>query len=216
MTTQPLSAWFCGQQAMFPEMPAPDAMSEPEVLARLLSRYSIGAKYLGEPGPDDEALRLMTEAALRGPDHGGLVPFRFAVVRGAAREALGRLFESVAREAGKDAESRAMERERAMKAPVTVTVIARIDPGHPLAPAHEQWIAIGGAVTNFLTAAHALGFGGKLLSGNKVRSPILQASFCGPGESLVGWIALGTPRVPPSAKHRKPSVGEVIRDWPGE
>jgi len=56
-----------------------------EALAVLLTRQSVGARHLVEPGPDDAALRLMCEAALRAPDHGALVPFRFVVVRGAAR-----------------------------------------------------------------------------------------------------------------------------------
>lgn len=184
-----------------------------DALDALRSRYSVGPKHLDEPGPDDAALQAMTEAALRGPDHGGLVPFRFAVVRGAARERLADGFAQAALEAGKDEASVQMERDRARRAPVTVTVVARIDPGHPLAPVHEQWIAVGGAVTNLLNAAHALGYGGKLLSGGKVRSAALQAAFCEPGEQLVGWIVLGTPRKRSGAKHAKPAASEVMQDW---
>lgn len=185
----------------------------PETLATLLSRHSLGGKHLVEPGPDDAALRLMAQVALRAPDHDGLVPFRFKVVRGAARERLAALFEQVARAAGKPAAEARIDAERALRPPVTVAVVARIDMGHPIVPAHEQWAAVGGAIANFLNAAHALGFAGKMLSGHKVRQPAIQAAFCAAGETLVGWISLGTPARAPSPGHAKAGVEQVLSDW---
>jgi nitroreductase len=82
-------------------------------------------------------------------------------------------------------------------------------------PAHEQWAAVGGAVANFLNAAHALGFAGKMLSGHKVRQPAIQAAFCAPGETLVGWISLGTPVREPAPGHAKAGVDEVMSEWRG-
>jgi len=184
-----------------------------DALQVLLSRQSVGAKHLVEPGPDDGALRTMCDAALRAPDHGALVPFRFAIVRGQARERLAALFEQAARDAGKsDADAR-IDAERAQRAPVTVAVLARIDLGHPLVPAHEQWACVGGALTNLLNAAHALGFGGKMLSGAKVRHPAVQRAFCEPGETLVGWIAIGTPHDSPTRTLHKPRAEGVVREW---
>ncbi|MFO1219306.1 MAG: nitroreductase [Burkholderiaceae bacterium] len=186
----------------------------PDLLHTLLSRQSVGAKHLAEPGPGDAQLRAMADAALRAPDHAGLVPFRFAVVRGAARERMAQLFAAAARDAGKtDAEAQ-IDADRARRAPVTVAVVARIDLGHTLVPAHEQWACVGGAITNFLNAAHALGFGGKMLSGAKVRHAAVQAAFCDSGETLVGWIALGTPLKSPAHGGAKPRAGDVLKDWP--
>jgi nitroreductase len=185
----------------------------PTALTALLTRQSVGIKHLIEPGPDDAALRSMADAALHAPDHAGLVPFRFALVRGAARERLATLFQQVAIDAGKSEETVRFERERALRAPVTAAVIARIDLGHPIVPAHEQWACVGGAITNFLNAAHALGYGGKMLSGAKARHPTVQQAFCGPGETLIGWIALGTPASSPSRAPAKPRAGDVLRDW---
>lgn len=191
-----------------------DMTPNPPALQALLGRYSLGVKHLGEPGPGDPALALMTEAALRAPDHAGLVPYRFKVVRGAARERLAALFVQVAQEAGKGEEGARLDAERAMRAPVTLAVVARIDLGHPVVPAHEQWVAVGGALANLLQAAHLLGFAGKMLSGAKVRHPAVQAAFCGPGETLVGWVALGTPLRPPAPGHAKPGVASVLVEWP--
>ncbi len=163
--------------------------------------------------PDDAQLQRMAALALRAPDHAGLVPFRFAVIRGASRHALGDLFERAARQAGKSEADAARDRERAVDAPMLVAVIARIDPGHPVAMAHEQWIALGAALANFINAAHLMGFAGKMLSGEKVRSALIVAAFCKPGEALVGWLVLGTATAPGKSKYRKPSASDVLADW---
>jgi nitroreductase len=184
-------------------------------LAPLLSRTSVGTRQLREPAPPHEALLRMTAAALRAPDHEGLVPFRFAVVRGEARQRLADLFEAAALAQGKPPEQARRDRERATAPPLLVAVIARIDAGHPVATVHEQWIALGGALANFLTAAHALGYGGKMLSGSKVRDHGVMAAFCRPGESLVGWMVLGTPQGPGRVKFQKPEPTDLLSAWPG-
>lgn len=182
-------------------------------LDALLTRYSVGPKHLVEPGPGDAELTLMAQAALRAPDHAELVPYRFKVVRGDSKRGMAALFADAARASAKGEEGAALDAERALRPPVTVAVVARIDLGHPLVPAHEQWAAVGGAVANFLSAAHALGFGGKMLSGAKVRNPAIAAAFCEPGETLVGWIALGTPARQAAGQARKPDPGQVLIDW---
>lgn len=178
-----------------------------------LSRVSVGTRHLRGPAPGEADLLRMTEAALRAPDHAGLVPFRFAVVRDGARERLAGLFEAVALSQGKTPEQARRDRERATEPPMLVAVIARIDAGHPLAAVHEQWIALGGALSNFLTAAHALGYGGKMLSGSKVRAEAVMAAFCRPGETLVGWMVLGTPQGVGQPKFCKPPAAAVLSDW---
>jgi nitroreductase len=188
-------------------------MTPPPALAALLSRHSQGIRHLREPGPDDTQLRTMAAAALRAPDHAQLTPFRFCVVRGAARERLARLFAQAARAAGKDEAGVALDAERAAAAPVTVAVLARIDPGHPLVPAHEQWVALGGALTNFLNAAHLLGFAGKMLSGAKARDPTIVEAFCASGETLVGWVALGSATREPKPCGAKACADDVMRCW---
>lgn len=181
----------------------------------LTGRHSVGIKHLTDPGPDDQAIAQMVSAALKAPDHAELAPFRFSVIRGAARERLAALFEQAAREAGKDEAGARLDGERARRAPVSVALMARIDLGHPLVPAHEQWVAVGGALANFLNAAHALGFAGKMLSGAKVRDPLLARAFCAQGETLVGWIALGTATRAPSSRAAKALAHQIWSDWSG-
>lgn len=186
----------------------------PDLLQALLARHSVGPKHLVEPGPDEAQLQRMVEVALRGPDHGELVPFRFKWVGGEARERMAALFAAAARRAGKDEAGAALDAERALRPPVTVAVVARIDMGHPQVPAHEQWACVGGALANFLNAAHLMGYGAKMLSGAKVRDTDIVAAFCEPGETLLGWIALGTAAKPGRAS-RKPAADAVLQCWPG-
>lgn len=188
-------------------------MTANPVLQSILSRHSLGGKHLIEPGPDDAALALMAQAAMHAPDHGRLVPFRFVVVRGDQRERLAMLFTAAARDAGKNEEGARIDAERALSVPVSVAVLARIDPGHPQVPAHEQWCAVGGALASFMHAAHALGFAGKMLSGNKVRHPAIQAAFCAPGETLLGWISLGTAARKLDRAARAMELDAVIQPW---
>lgn len=172
-------------------------------LEDLLSRYSLGGKNLVEPAPSAAELELIAAAALRAPDHGELMPFRLTVITGQARNRLAKLFESYAKASGKSAQSCEIERDRALKTPVSIAVIARVDMNHTIVPAHEQWMCIGGAITNILNAIHMMGYAGKMLSGGKVRDRAIVDAFCAPGETLVGWIAVGTPNREVQDKSKK-------------
>jgi len=165
-------------------------------LRLLLTRYSVSAKHLGPPGPSDDQLSIMALAALRAPDHNKLIPFRFAVARGAALEKLADLFEDYGHRRGKSGDALAAERSRATQAPVVIAVIARIDAEDPEVPAFEQWACVGGAISNALTALHLMGFAGKVVSGLRAADPAIVAAYCRSGETLVGWIAVGTPKGP--------------------
>ena len=161
-------------------------------LEALLGRYSLGGKDLVESGPSDQELDAIAKAALQAPDHGELTPFRLVVVKGEARKKMAELFVAYAQSIGKSPQSCEIERSRALNVPVSIAIIARVDMSHPIVPAHEQWICIGGAITNILNAIHLLGYAGKMLSGGKVRDRAIADAFCHPGETLVGWIAVGT------------------------
>jgi nitroreductase len=182
-----------------------------ESVERLLARHSVGPKYLGDPGPTSEQLRRAVAVSLRAPDHGKLFPFRFVVVRGAALVRLATLFVDYGARHGKSEEDLAMERKRAMQAPVVIAVVARIHPEHEV-PVHEQWIAVGGAITNMLNALHLMGYGAKMLSGLRAADPEITRAFCEGGERLVGWISTGTATVPPKARSRE-EVDSVLREF---
>lgn len=194
------------------ERTAEEATNPGAALELLLTRQSVGPKHLRAPGPTDEQLWLAALAALRAPDHEKLVPFRFALITEQTRPALAALFAEFARKEGKPEADIVIERERAMRAPTLLAVIARIDAGHALVPAHEQWLAAGGALSNFVTALHMMGYGAKVVSGRKARDPDVVRAFCGPGESLIGWIAAGTPDRTLHPRY-KDNPDSVLSDW---
>lgn len=192
-----------------PEPPLPEARAA--ALALLLHRHSTGPKHLREPGPTDAEIVRMAQASLRAPDHGKLVPFRFAVIRGEAKERLADLFEDYGRRRGKNEDEIADERQRAAGPPVVIAVIARITADGDVPP-HEQWMAVGGAVANAMNALQMMGFAGKMLSGARAADPAIAGAFCESGETLVGWIAAGTAAAPPKAREQD-TPSAIVRRW---
>ncbi len=67
-----------------------EAMSK-TALDHLLTRRSVSANSLGEPGPSEAELRQILTAAARVPDHKKLVPWRFVLFQGEARAAFGKI-----------------------------------------------------------------------------------------------------------------------------
>jgi len=181
-------------------------------MSLILTRHSVGPKHLRSPGPTDDELWLAALSALRAPDHEKLIPFRFVVIPEASRSVLAVLFADFARNEGKSDEDVLVERDRAMRAPTLLAFVVRIDPEHAKVPRHEQWLAAGGALSNFMTALHMMGFGAKMLSGRKAQDPVITASFCQPGETLVGWIAAGTCSQPPHPRHND-NPDTVLNRW---
>ena len=60
-----------------------------EIIDFLLTRRSVTARNLTEPGPTEEQLDKILRAAHRVPDHGKLGPWRFIVLKGDSRAAFG-------------------------------------------------------------------------------------------------------------------------------
>src|SRR5690606_21054331 len=93
----------------------------------LLSRRSV--KFVQAPGPSDDQLKEILQTAMSAPDHGGLTPWRFSIIRG---EALGRLIDMVVdtmREAGKPMleEKEATTRRWLAKVPVLIAIACKLD-----------------------------------------------------------------------------------------
>lgn len=165
----------------------------PVALKALLGRHSLGPRWMVAPGPDASELQLAAQAALRGPNHGRLQPWRLVTIAPEQRPALAALFEQFARENGKSEEEVAAERERAWNGPVLVAWVVRIDEQIAKVPPHEQWICVGAAMGNFMNALHVMGYGAKILSGRKCQHPALVRAFCEADEQLVGFTCIGTP-----------------------
>ena len=124
----------------------------------LLTRRSVSANSLGEPGPNAAELELILRAASRVPDHKKLVPWRFLLFQGEARAEFGKVLAEVCRAEEKDPGAFRLENEakRFLRAPLVIAVISRVVK-NPAAPEWEQVLSAGAACQNLILAATALG-----------------------------------------------------------
>jgi nitroreductase len=174
-----------------------------QAIDALLKRRS--AKALSDPAPDEGALELLLESAARAPDHGRLRPWRFIVIRGAARERLGELMAEQLRrkQPGASGESLQRERQKALRAPLIIVVAAVCNASAKI-PAVEQMLSAGAAAQNIMLAATALGFGAMWKTGDAAYDDTVKMALgLAALDAIVGFLYLGTPpadAVPPPAR----------------
>jgi nitroreductase len=156
--------------------------------------------------PDEEALARILEVATTVPDHGGLRPWRFAVVRGEGRtrfaEALvAGLLEVRGPEVPEGA--RVKMRGKAFAAPCAAVVIASPRTGSNV-PEWEQVVSASCTGYAVVLAATALGLGAVWKSAAVLDSGPVRSLFgLAEPERLLGWVNLGSPGAP----SRKKSAG---------
>jgi len=150
---------------------------------------------LTAPAPDASALDAMLRAAVRAPDHGRLRPWRFIVIDGDARIALGDALAQAlhAREPNAAEAAIAKERAKPLRAPLIIVVAAKLRK-HRGVPAVEQIIAAGAAAQNILVAAHALGYGAFWRTGAAAYDDRVKRTLgLAPDDAIVGFVYVGTP-----------------------
>jgi nitroreductase len=166
----------------------------------LLTRRS--ARALAEPAPDAAALDLILASAVRAPDHGRLRPWRFVVVREAARARLGELLAAHLQRSHAQVSPETLERERskAFRAPLIVVVGAHVNSAVKI-PVIEQMLAAGAAAAAMMLAAVALGFNAMWKTGSAAYDDtVKQALGFEPGDAIVGFLYLGTEAGTPAAE----------------
>ncbi len=181
---------------------------------RHLNRSSTPAKALSEPAPDESQLKQILEVALTAPDHGRLRPYRFMTIRGDARYRLSEIFVEATRrrEPDVDAAYLAKQREKPLRSPLIVVVVAQLVESEKI-PEIEQMLAAGAAAHNVLLAANSLGFGSIWLTGaNAYDDYVREELAIAEHERIVGFVYLGTPEldIPPRPL---PDVDEFVSSW---
>jgi nitroreductase len=172
----------------------PGAPSDPagppsgSVVDIMLTRRSISR--LVEPGPTDAELATLLHAATTVPDHGGLRPWRFAVVRGAGRGQFGDALAAAATEAGAADSS---VRDKAFAAPALIAVIAAPQTDNKI-PEWEQLTSASSSGYAITLAAHAIGLGASWRSTEHMDGAALRALLgMAASDRLLGWVNLGRP-----------------------
>ena len=183
-------------------------------LAFLRRRRSVPSRLLAAPGPDDGQLLAMLAEAVRVPDHGKLVPWRFLRIAGEARHVLGERLAARARERDPAAPDAVVEKDRMRFgfAPVIVAVIARPHAEHKV-PVQEQLLSGGAVCFALLQAAQALGFGAQWLTGWPAYDPVVTARLgLDPQERVLGFIHIGT-ATGEAPERLRPDPRDLLSDW---
>ena len=184
------------------------------VIDLLLTRRSVSANSLGEPGPSPAELELILRAASRVSDHKKLVPWRFLLFQGEAREAFGKVLAEVCAAEESDPGQFRLENEakRFLRAPLVIAVISRVVK-NPAAPEWEQVLSAGASCQNLVLAATALGYGVQWITewygySEGVRKALSLAE----NERVAGFIYIGTAKEKPDERER-PSLADIVAPW---
>jgi nitroreductase len=149
----------------------------------------------GSP-PDTQSLTQILETATTVPDHGGLRPWRFAVLIGEGRDRFGEALVAGLREQrGTDLPDSVVDKMRgkAFAAPCAVVLIAspHLESNVP------EWEQVASASCTgyaMVLAATALGFGAVWKSAAVLETGPVRSLFgLGDQERLLGWVNLGSP-----------------------
>ena len=179
--------------------------------ALLKSRQTVSPKRLLEPGPTDEQLGIILQAASHAPDHGQLTPWRFILIPQPNRPALGTVFREALRQRDALATETELQQaaEKAQRAPVLLAAVLRKAQKEVAeVPDAERLISQGCAIQNVLLMATAMGFGSALTSGKALNHPDMrQLLGLQAHETLTCFVNIGTASRKPTERLR-PHYGQ--------
>jgi nitroreductase len=184
------------------------------VLSALRDRRS-ATKLKPDPVPDG-LVEQVIEAATWAPNHRLTEPWRFVVVAGESRKALGDVMARSMRDRlpqpdGETAKAQLeKERNKPLRAPVLIAVAA-LPATDPRVVESEEIAAVAAAVQNMLLAAEALGLGAMWRTGDSAFDPKVKAFLGLPAEArVVAFVYLGyaepMPRRPRQTAGRRHTV----------
>jgi nitroreductase len=158
-----------------------------ETCEAILTRRSVAR--LTARVPDREIIASLLECAVRAPTHHLTQPWRFLVLTGSALGELGEAWAGGAERAGSDP---AKVRDKPLRAPVILCVVARPRHHHPKVVEMEEHHAVGAAMQNILLAAHDKGLGAMLRTGPAAVLPEVRGYLgIADDEHIAGFIYLG-------------------------
>jgi nitroreductase len=173
-----------------------------DAVEAIFTRHSIGKVKL-DPVPR-EVIEKLLQAAVQAPNHYRVRPWRFVVLTGKSREALGDVLAQALKKQNPELPETGMEMERAkpLRAPVLIAV--GVDkPADPRVLEIENICAVAAAVENLLLAAHAEGLGAHWRTGSAALDPDVK-QFLGfsPEQELISFVYIGYPDMLPAALDR--------------
>jgi nitroreductase len=186
--------------------------ASPQTLAFLARRRSAAALALTEPAPSDGELATLLRLATRVPDHGKLAPWRFVVLKGAAKQRYIAGLEAIA--AGRPDGQRLIAKLGKIKAPpLTLAVISRATEGD--IPEWEQRLSSGAVCMTLIIAAQAMGYGANWITDwYAYDADAGKLLGLADGERVAGFVHLGASAETPLERVR-PDVAALVTEWRG-
>ncbi len=184
-----------------------------DVIDAIRARRSIGK--VRPEAPPRELITQLLDAAAHAPNHHLTAPWRFFVLAGDARSALGAaLADGRARlTPGAGPAELDREQEKPLRAPVVIAVAVQPAVG-PHVFAIEEIAAVSAAVQNLLLAAHALGLAAIWRTGDTAYSePVRDFLGLDSAASVLGFVYIGYAAAPPKVVQRRPA--EAVTRWLG-
>jgi nitroreductase len=185
--------------------------STSETIALLRQRRSVPPAAMTAPGPSASQLETMLAVAARVPDHGKLVPWRFIVFDGEARDRAGEAFAAIVAEDAPDAPEKRLEleRNRLKLAPVVVAVVSRAAP-HAKISEWEQILSAGAVAMTLTIAANAMGFRTAWLTEWYAYDTRAKAALgLAETENIAGFIHIGSTQATIEDRVR-PVMSEIV------
>ena len=185
-----------------------------DALDILLTRRSVKAVDLQDPGPDAATLERILAAGIRVPDHGKLGPWRLHVFEGEARAQFGAVLANRFRELNPGAEDEMIHAEqgRFLRAPVVVAVTSRVLSGIKI-PEWEQQLSSGAVCQNLLVAATLAGYKAQWLTEWYAYDAVVDRALgLEEDERVAGFVYIGSgDETPPERPRPTPEV--VVSRW---
>ncbi|TVP53398.1 MAG: nitroreductase [Halomonadaceae bacterium] len=184
-----------------------------EIIRQILHRSSEPA--LSGPAPSGQELEQCLSCALRAPDHALLHPWRYLVIEGEGREALGRAWQQAVLNEDPQASDALLAKAKRLplRAPMLIVGIT-VYQEHPKVPLREQTVSTGVGMGYLLLALESLGYGGMWRTGAMAYHPVIRAALkIAEHESITGILYVGTPsaRKGPTPV---PALDKHVQHWP--
>jgi nitroreductase len=189
--------------------PLPLPVPSQAFLDRLATRRSAPAQALVAPGPSEAELEQILTLGARTPDHGKLFPWRFVVMGPQSRaDIAARLHGLVERRNGPTKDQAVLAKLTA--APITILVVST--PAPNAKPIWEQQLSAGAVCMNLEHAAGGLGYSSSWITDWYSYDPQALPLFgLAEGESVAGFIHIGTLNEPPLERPRPDMAAKVTR-----
>lgn len=163
-----------------------------------------------------ERIARLVEAATWAPNHKVTEPWRFVVITGAARDALGAAHADAVVRAnpGLTPEARDAALALTSRAPVIIACVCRSESEDPVMR-REDRDAVCAGLQNLLLAAHADGLGAIWRTGAFIDEDEVRAHLaCGPAEEIIGFVYVGEPEGPPPPTPPR-AAASAVTEWRG-